>query len=171
MSVNTSKRTFNDFADANGSGSSLSTALPSSKRPRAEPNPAVWDQIRKLPPQTTQNVLYEICMANPSATAFVHSAHTARLAEEANKPPVNFDYYSKSCWQTLNFKYERLSCSAQYYMMGYVFPELSHSVDDIMKQAGPDTRWQTRRNALVRIIRVARSLESGISIHKYLLIE
>jgi hypothetical protein len=159
MASNTSKRTFDDFSDANGSESSLATALPSSKRPRAEPDPALWDQIYKLPPQTMQKVLYEICMANPSAAAFVHSAHTARLAEEANKPPVNFDYYSKTCWHTLNSKYKRLSGSRQYEAMGDIYSELSDSVEAIMKQAGPDMKWQMRRNALVRVFTASRIWE------------
>lgn len=33
--------------------------------------------------------------------------------------------------------------------MGDIYSELSDSREAIMKQAGPDTRWATRRNALV----------------------
>ena len=150
MAFNTPKRMFNDFSEANGTGSSHSNALPSSKKSRAaDPNKALWDQICKLSPQTTQKVLYEICLQNPSASAFVESADTARLAEEANKPPVNFDSYSKSCWHTLNTEYKRLSGSKQYEAMGDIYSVLSDSREAIMKKAGPDTKWGTRRNALV----------------------
>ncbi|TVY46245.1 hypothetical protein LOCC1_G004051 [Lachnellula occidentalis] len=156
---NTSKRTFNDFSEANGTGSSLSNVLPSSKRSRAaEPNKALWDQICKLPPQTTQKVLYEICMQNPTASAFVQSADTLRLAEESNKPPVNFDSYSKSCWHTLNTEYKRLSGSKQYEAMGDIYAVLSDSREAIMKKAGPDTKWGTRRNALEALRKICKSI-------------
>jgi len=152
MIPNTSKRTFNDFSEANSTGSPLSNVLPSSKRSRAvEPNKVLWDQICKLPPQTTQKVLYEICMQNPTASAFVQSAETARLTEESNEPPVIFDSYSKSCWHTLNTDYKRLSGSKQYEAMGEIYSRLSNSREAIMKKAGPDTEWGTRRNALVNV--------------------
>ncbi|TVY36766.1 hypothetical protein LSUB1_G004128 [Lachnellula subtilissima] len=159
MMPNTSKRTFNDFSEANGTGSSPSNVPPSSKRSRAaEPNKALWDQICKLSPQTTQNVLYEICMQNPAASAFVQSADTARLAEESNKPSVNFDSYSKSCWHTLNTDYKRLSGSKQYEAMGDIYSVLSNSREAIMKKAGPDTKWGTRRNALEVLRKICKSI-------------
>ncbi|TVY93520.1 hypothetical protein LAWI1_G002990 [Lachnellula willkommii] len=159
MMPNTSKRTFNDFSEANGTASSLSNVLPSSKRSRAaEPNKALWDQICKLPPQATQKVLYEICMQNPTASAFVQSADTARLAEESNKPPVNFDSYSKDCWHTLNTKYQRLSDGKQYQAMGDIYSVLSDSREAIMRKAGPDTKWGTRRNALEVLRKICKSI-------------
>lgn len=156
MMPNISKRTFNDFSEANGTGSSLSNVLPSKRSRAADPNKALWDQICKLPPQTTQKVLYEICLQNPTASAFVQSADTARLAEESNKPPVNFDSYSKSCWHTLNTEYKRLSGSKQYQAMGNIYSVLSDSREAIMKKAGPDTKWGTRRNALVNVHRATK---------------
>ncbi|TVY73443.1 hypothetical protein LSUE1_G005989 [Lachnellula suecica] len=158
MPSNPSKRSYTSFAEANGGGSSLSIASLSSKKARADPSKALWDQICKLPPQTAQRVLYEMCIQNPTASAIVHSAHTSRLAEEANKPPVNFDFYSKECWHTLNTKYKRLCSSKQFDVMGDIYSQLSESREAIMEQAGPDAKWQTRRNALVLISQAITSV-------------
>jgi hypothetical protein len=78
----------------------------------------------------------------------VQSAHNARLAEEAARPPVNFDHYSRDCWYTMNKKYKRLSCSKQFEMMGDICQVLDESREAIVAAAGPDVRWETRRNAL-----------------------
>lgn len=88
----------------------------------------------------------------------VKTAHDAHLAELRAKTPENFDSYSKDCWHTLNMKYQRLSSSKQYNMMDDILGVLDRSRETIMKKAGPETRWETRRNALETLRKICKSI-------------
>ncbi|EKD21796.1 uncharacterized protein L3040_005304 [Drepanopeziza brunnea f. sp. 'multigermtubi'] len=157
MASKSSKRTYASFSEPYGSSSLLSNPVPSAKRSRRN-EPSLWSQILSLPHPTTQSLLYQICHANPNLAAFVQSAHNARLAEEAARPPVNFDHYSRDCWYTMNKKYKRLSCSKQFEMMGDICQVLDESREAIVAAAGPDVRWETRRNALEVLRKICKSI-------------
>jgi len=148
MALNNSKRTYDNFSEPFRSSSVSSENFQSFKRPRADIEPSLWNQILTLPHTTIQSLLYQICSANPSLSSFVTSAHDARIAEEAARPPVNFDHYSRDCWYTMNRKYKRLSCGKQFEMMGDICQVLDESRDAIVETAGAGVRWETRRNAL-----------------------
>lgn len=79
---------------------------------------------------------------------FVQSAYDAHVAEEAARPPVEFDRYSKECWFAMNSKYKSLSCSKQFEMMGDICEVLDESREKVVEAAQPGVRWETRRNAL-----------------------
>ena len=148
MALNNSKRTYENFSEPFGSSSVSFEPYQAFKRPRADIEPSLWNQILTLPHTTIQSLLYQICSANPSLSSFVTSAHDARIAEEAARPPVNFDHYSRDCWYTMNKKYKRLSCGKQFEMMGDICQVLDESRDAIVEAAGAGVRWETRRNAL-----------------------
>ncbi|KAI9051985.1 hypothetical protein LZ554_004239 [Drepanopeziza brunnea f. sp. 'monogermtubi'] len=159
MASKSSKRTYASFSEPYGAASSLlSDRVPSAKRSRRNNEPSLWSQILSLPHPTSQSLLYQICNANPNLAALVQSAHDARLAEEAARPPVNFDHYSRDCWYTMNKKYKRLSCSKQFEMMGDVCQVLDESREAIVAAAGPDVRWETRRNALEVLRKICKSI-------------
>lgn len=120
----------------------------SSKRPRADPDHELWDMITNLPSDQTQSLLWQACTQSSSIADLVRSAHAERLAEEASRPPVNFDRYSQECWYTLNKKFKKLSGSHQFEMMGDICETLSDNREAVMDLAGPETRWETRKNAL-----------------------
>ncbi|PBP26798.1 hypothetical protein BUE80_DR002268 [Diplocarpon rosae] len=158
MALSNSKRTYASYSESFGASSVLSDPVPTPKRRRANNQPSLWNQILSLPHTTTQSLLYQICNANPALSSFVQSAHNARLAEEAARPPVNFDQYSRDCWYTMNKKYKRLSCRKQFEMMGDVCQVLDESRDAIVGAAGPDVRWETRRNALEVLRKICKSI-------------
>jgi hypothetical protein len=155
MALNGSKRTFESFAEANGPESSSAGA--SSKKPRAD-DAALLNAILKLPIERIQPILYAICHEDPKYAAVVQSSYKTFLAKEASKPPVNFDHYSKECWYTLNKKYARLSCSAQCDMAGEIESILVDAKNSILEEAGPDTRFETRRNALDVLRKICKSV-------------
>jgi hypothetical protein len=150
MAYNTSKRTFDSFAEANGTSSA-------SKKPRTD-SAKLLATIRALPLETTQGLLDRICQEDPRIAVRVQDAYTAHLAKLAAKPPVNFDHYSKECWYTLNKKYARLRPGQQYGMMGDIMGELSEARTAIMEKAGPETKFETRRNALEVLRKICKSI-------------
>ncbi|KAK0113415.1 hypothetical protein ONS95_013672 [Cadophora gregata] len=158
MALNNSKRSYESFSEHLGSSSIFSEPSQAFKRPRANIEPSLWNQILSLPHTTIQSLLYQICSANPSLSSFVTSAHDARVAEEAARPPVNFDNYSRDCWYTMNKKYKRLSCGKQFEMMGDICQVLDESRDAIVDAAGADVRWETRRNALEALRKICKSI-------------
>ncbi|KAH6720577.1 hypothetical protein BKA61DRAFT_237251 [Leptodontidium sp. MPI-SDFR-AT-0119] len=158
MALNNSKRTYESFAEPFGASTIFSEPVQTFKRARQDIEPSLWNQILSLPHTTTQSLLYQICSANPSLSSFVASAHDARVAAEAARPPVNFDHYSRDCWYTMNKKYKRLSCGAQFEMMGDICQVLDESRDAIVEAAGAGVRWETRRNALEVLRKICKSI-------------
>jgi hypothetical protein len=150
MSHNPSKRTFDSFTETNGSSSS-------SKKPRIDGS-TLLNTIRALPTETTQSLLYELSQNDPTIAAKIQDTYSAHLAKLAAKPPINFDSYSKECWYTLNKKYARLRPSQQYGMIGEIMGELSDARTAIMDKAGPETRFETRRNALEVLRKICQSI-------------
>lgn len=114
--------------------------------------------ITGLQPLEISTILYNICSEDPSRADLVRSAHAARLAEERKRPPTNFDSISKDCWHTLNTKYKRLSCSKQCDVMGDIDDVLNSSITAILEKSGPETRWETRRNALEVLRKISKSI-------------
>ncbi|KAG4430041.1 hypothetical protein IFR05_014480 [Cadophora sp. M221] len=158
MALNNSKRTYETFSEPFGASSNFSEPVQTFKRARQDIEPSLWNQILSLPHTTAQSLLYQICSANPSLSSFVTSAHDARVAAEAARPPVNFDHYSRDCWYTMNKKYKRLSCGAQFEMMGDICQVLDESRDAIVEAAGAGVRWETRRNALEVLRKICKSI-------------
>ncbi|KAL2060596.1 hypothetical protein VTL71DRAFT_9237 [Oculimacula yallundae] len=158
MALNNSKRTYENFSEPFGATSIISEPVSTFKRARQNIEPSLWNQILSLPHTTTQSLLYQICSANPSLSSFVTSAHDARVAAEAARPPVNFDHYSRDCWYTMNKKYKRLSCGKQFEMMGDICQVLDESRDAIVEAAGAGVRWETRRNALEVLRKISKSI-------------
>ncbi|KAE9366729.1 hypothetical protein N431DRAFT_429535 [Stipitochalara longipes BDJ] len=150
MSHNPSKRTFDSFTEANGTSSS-------SKKPRVNAA-TLLNTIRALPTETTQTLLHEFSQHDPMIAARIQDTFKAHLAKLAAKPPLNFDHYSKECWYTLNKKYARLRPSQQYGMMGDIMGELSDARTAMMEKAGPETRFETRRNALEVLRKICKSI-------------
>jgi hypothetical protein len=157
MAANPIKRSFESFS---GPVFNVSSQLPSSKktRPNGAPDPALWGMITKLPLLTAQTILWQICSEDPTRAEHVITAHKARLAEEANRPPATFDRYSNACWYTLNKEFIRLSSSALLNAMSRVEEMLDENTAAIMEEAGPDTRWETRRNALEVLRKISKSV-------------
>jgi hypothetical protein len=149
MAQNTSKRSFASFAEANGTESS-------SKKPCAD-GPTL-DTIRQLPIETIQDFLYNMCRNEPKIARAVQHTCDSYLAKLAAQPPVDFDHYSKSCWYTLNKKYARLRPSQQFEVTGDIIDELSDARTSMMKEAGPATRFETRRNALEVLRKISKSM-------------
>ncbi|KAF4632085.1 hypothetical protein G7Y89_g6045 [Cudoniella acicularis] len=158
MASSSTKRSFDTYAEDDGNEPSSSSTLPLPKKTRSDADPALWDMISSLPPLTTSTILWQICAQDPKLAELVKTAHDSHLAEEASKPPENFDNYSKDCWHTLNMKYKRMSSSKQYNMMGDIVAVLDRSREAIMDKAGPDTRWETRRNALDILRKISKSI-------------
>ena len=156
MSVNSTKRDFSAFEEPNGVSES------SSKKPRADKysldKVALWTMITALSGATTQTILFQICHDNPSLAHHVQSAHDERLGAERVKPAINFDSYSRSCWNTLNRRYKRASSSLQFDAMGDICEELESARTSILDQAHANTKWETRRNALEVLRKISKSI-------------
>ncbi|CZT05797.1 hypothetical protein WAI453_004434 [Rhynchosporium graminicola] len=158
MALNNSKRTYDSFSEPTGASRIFSEPVLTYKRARQDIEPSLWNQILTLPHTTTQSLLYQMCSAHPSLSSFITSAHNARAAAEAARPPVNFDSYSRDCWFTMNKKYKRLSCGQQFEMMGDICQVLDESRDAIVEAAGAGVRWETRRNALEVLRKISKSI-------------
>jgi hypothetical protein len=158
MALNSSKRSFETFTGPNGTLSSAQTDMPASKKTRADNNVNLWEMITKLDATTARSLLHHFCTQDPSLAAHVESAHRSRLAKEASKPPVEFDIYSKSCWHALNSQYRGMRSSKQFEAMGDIIGTLDSSRRTIMKAATPDTRFETRRNALEVLRKISKSV-------------
>jgi hypothetical protein len=158
MALNSSKRSFETFAGPNGTISSVQTDVPALKKARADNNVNLWEMITKLDATTTRSLLHHFCTQDPSLAAHVESAHRSRLAKEATKAPVEFDRYSKSCWHALNSQYRGMRSSKQFEAMGDIIGTLDSSRRAIMKAATPDTRFETRRNALEVLRKISKSV-------------
>jgi hypothetical protein len=105
-----------------------------------------------------QGLLYNMCRDDPRAAGAVQRTYNSYLAKLAAQPPVDFDHYSKSCWYTLNKKYARLAPSQQCDLIGDIMGELSDARTSIMEEAGPATRFETRRNALEVLRKISKSV-------------
>jgi hypothetical protein len=158
MAVNSSKRSFETFAGPNGTISSVQTNVPAPKKTRTNSNINLWEMITKLDATTIRSLLHHFCTQDPSLAAHVESAHRSRLAQEATKPPIEFDHYSKSCWHALNSQYRGMRSSKQFEAMGDIIGTLDSSRRAIMKAATPDTRFETRRNALEVLRKISKSV-------------
>lgn len=154
--MTTSKRKHEDLEDTLNL-SSIPTFSPS-KRQRADPDPKLWDMIASLPADQTQSLLYQACLQSSSISDLILAANQERIAAEAALPPVNFARYSQACWYTLNKKFAKLSSSKQFDVMGEICEDLSCNREAIMDLAGPDTRWETRRNALEVLRKICKSI-------------
>ena len=99
-----------------------------------------------------------MCRNEPKIADAVQRTYDSYLAKLAAQPPVDFDHYSKSCWYTLNKKYARLAPSQQYELVGDIMGELSDARTSIMEEAGPATRFETRRNALEVLRKISKSV-------------
>ena len=157
MALDSSKRSFETFARPNGTISSAQIDVPAPKKARAD-NVNLWEMITKLDATTTCSLLHHFCTQDPSLAAHVESAHRSRLAKEATKLPVEFDPYSKSCWHALNSQYRGMRSSKQFEAMGDIIGTLDSSRRAIMKAATPDTRFETRRNALEVLRKISKSV-------------
>ncbi|KAK0106873.1 hypothetical protein ONS95_003595 [Cadophora gregata] len=78
--------------------------------------------------------------------------------DAARAPAKDFSSFSKSCWHALNTQHKRLKTSQQFSATGDVLAILESSRQKILKEAGPDTVWQTRRNALEVLRKICKSI-------------
>lgn len=99
-----------------------------------------------------------MCRNEPRLADAVQRTYDSYLAKIAAQPPEDFDHYSKSCWYTLNKKYARLQPSQQSDLIGDIIGELSDTRTSIMGEAGPVTRFETRRNALEVLRKISKSV-------------
>jgi hypothetical protein len=99
-----------------------------------------------------------MCRNEPRTADAVQRTYDSYLAKLAAQPPVDFDHYSKSCWYTLNKKYARLRPSQQSDLIGDIIGEMSDARTSIMGEAGPVTRFETRRNALEVLRKISKSV-------------
>jgi hypothetical protein len=172
MTLNPSKRPFDSFQEPNGTPQFPSASSPKRVRAEADPGispPTLWDMITTLPLATTHSLIFYACSQTPALTTIVQTSYNDLLAAEAAKPEVNFDSYSKDCWHILNKKYARLSGSEQYDVIGDIMEALGESRSAILGAAGPQTRWETRRNALEVLRKIAKSVmlcEEGVIRHE-----
>lgn len=138
-----------------------SVATPA-KRACLQPDPALWNMITTLSAAKLQSTVYQACQQSPGLVSLIRNAHAEQVAEqaaaEAAKPPINFDYYSKSCWHALNSKYRSMGGSRQYDGAYEVSDQLDSVRRSIMKQARNGTRWETRRNALEVLRKISKSV-------------
>jgi hypothetical protein len=104
--------------------------------------------ITALPSDQIQALLFQASIQNDAIADLVCTAHAERIAEEAARPPVDFERYAQECWHTLNKKFAKLSCSKQFEMMGDICETLSDNREAVMQLAGPGEKWETRRNAV-----------------------
>ncbi|KAE8446353.1 hypothetical protein EG329_012102 [Mollisiaceae sp. DMI_Dod_QoI] len=118
MTSSSSKRTHDVYISSSDDSNTKSAVGPSSKRVRSDPDPALWSTISSLPAAMAQSILYQLCLQNPMLVSLVQNAQREHLAQqaaqEAAKPPVNFDHYSRSCWHALNTEYKGMRGSDQY---------------------------------------------------------
>jgi len=161
----TSKRDFNESSTLNSIESHHVAEQASSKKPRDTKtisDHTLWSLINNMPADLRQGALYEICKANPSSAAYVQDLQKKHLADKTAAaraaPPVNFDSYSKDCWYALNIKYKNLRSGHQYDMTCEVSAVLDHNRRAILKKARPETRWETRRNALEVLRKICKSV-------------
>lgn len=80
----------------------------------------------------------------------VRQAHAEFLtSEEENdeEAPVDFSTYYQACWHALNKKFEKLSSSRQFEMMGEVCETLSDNREAVMTIVG-EGGWEGRRDGL-----------------------
>jgi len=145
MAFQSSKRNFDEFTNQIAT---MSSTQCSPKRVQTEPNPELWDILTNLPTDQIQSLLYQACDQSSLIADLVRSANNERLAREATTPPINFQRYEQECWYTINKKFSKLAPSKQFEMMGDICETLSDNREAVMELAGPDTRWETRRNAL-----------------------
>jgi hypothetical protein len=161
MATTTSKRTYGQFAEPNGTNSSLQPT----KKPcqtTAIQDPSLLSTVKALDPAAKDVLLIEFALQSAGNKEKVCGAYQTQLKVEAAKraaaPPVNFDHYSKSCWYTLNKTYSRMRPSQQFMMVGDISSELDDARDRILEQAGPDTKFETRRNALEVFRKISKSI-------------
>jgi hypothetical protein len=145
MASHSPKRSFEVFSDE---GEITGSPQSPSKRVRANPDTELWEMITSLPNDQIQSLLYQACTQSESIADLVRCAHAERLADEAACPAENFDRYSEECFHTLNKKFKKLSKSKQFEMMGEICETLSDNREAVMELAGPEKKWETRRNAL-----------------------
>lgn len=156
MPSNSSKRAFDLLDSLNGN--ELPSRPSPNKKSRVADTTPLWEMITGLQPLEISTILYNICSENPSLTDAVRSAHAARLAEERKRPPAKFESISKDCWHTLNTKYKHMHPSKQFDVMGDIDDVLNRSIASVLKKSGPETRWETRRNALEVLRKISKSI-------------
>jgi len=150
----TSKRPYSACGEPNGSPSTTSPL----KKGRSEPDTTVWDMITRLPTETTHALLYNICTSTPSASSIVQAAYSEHVANLARKPPMDFDFLSKNCWYTLNEKYAGVSSISQFDAMDDIMNSLADARRQVLKEAGKEERWETRRNGLEVLGKISKSV-------------
>ncbi|KAH9213971.1 hypothetical protein DL95DRAFT_524237 [Leptodontidium sp. 2 PMI_412] len=97
-------------------------------------------------------------LTDPKIADHIDSKYAAKTAAKPPAPPKNFDAYSKECWHALNTQHKRLKSSKQFEAAGEVLAILEANRRKIIKEAGPDTVWQTRRNALEVLRKICKSI-------------
>lgn len=80
---------------------------------------------------------------------------------------LNFDYLSKSVWETLNVTYERLKCSHAFEMTGEAAQSIEGCIDKIRRCCSKPASFKTKESALETLRKIGKSicLSNGVVGH------
>ncbi|KAG4432274.1 hypothetical protein IFR05_012241 [Cadophora sp. M221] len=143
-----SKRKFDAFKST-GEGSTLTGA---------EHKINVTRTIHALDIAALREIAIHAYLTTPKIADHIDSKYAAKTAAKPPAPAKNFDAYSKECWHALNTQHKRLKSSKKFEATGEVLAVLEDNRKNFIKEAGPDTVWQTRRNALEVLRKICKSI-------------
>ncbi|KXT18321.1 hypothetical protein AC579_952 [Pseudocercospora musae] len=144
---------------AAGNGYTIPHFRPSLPAPPGTIIPSVEQMLDALSPSQIRSVLATTISADPTycALSCLTDCWTQNLLTEQARV-IDFDYYSKDVWRTLNIKYRKLSGSKQYDMSFDAFESVTDSIDSIRNQVSPSSSYGTNLSALETLRKIGKSI-------------
>ena len=113
--------------------------------------------VNCIDPKTTATLLIVAAKAYPDIASLVQG-EADRIAAAERARVLNFDYLSKSAWNTLNVKYDRLKDSHAFEMVGDAAESIDECFESIRTRCPETTSFKTKKSALETLRKIGKSI-------------
>lgn len=113
--------------------------------------------INALPVDLVRKILSKASLKHGDVAELIVFEHN-KIVAAARAKVIDFDYYSKSAWKTINVTYSRLSGSKQYEFSGEAASSVGKCIKEIGKDATDHASYGTKKNALETLRKIGKTI-------------
>ena len=143
-------------ADSAGNNHVSQTTSPPATRQDPPVTNAIRENIRLLQQQQINDILTKAAESHQDVADMVSDAVNELRRKEETRV-INFDFYSKDVWKSLNITHKRLKSSMQFEVSFDVVNEITDAVDTIVERCTSFASPQTRLNGITVLRKIGKS--------------
>lgn len=117
----------------------------------------VSERVKQLSQQAVLEILTRAAQMHPDVMFMVDESIRAVRERERNRV-IDFDYYSKSVWKSINVTHSKKRGSAQYEIAFDVAEDVVGTIKSITRQCGPNVSAGTRLNGLSVLRKIGKTI-------------